>query len=60
MANNKKLTFEQAEEIRFAYKMNPRLSYRDLERVYKVSKTLIGQIINNEIYTSKEESELEE
>lgn len=60
MPKKKKLTYKQAEEIRFAYKMNPRLSYRDLERVYGVSKTLIGQIINNEIYIKEEESELEE
>lgn len=55
MANKKKLTYEQAEEMRFAYKMNPKLSYRDLERVYGVSKTLIGQVIKGEIYTKEEE-----
>lgn len=60
MPNNKKLTFKDAEDIRFAYKINPKLSYRDLERVYGVSKTLIGQIINNKIYTKEEESGLEE
>jgi len=54
MTNKKKLTFEQAEEIRYAYKMNPKISYRDLEEIYGVSKTLIGEIINNKAYTEED------
>lgn len=45
-----KLTFQDAEDIRKTYRINPKASYRNLAKQYGVSKTLISKIIKNEIY----------
>lgn len=45
-----KFSYEEAEAIRMAYRVNPKASYRELARQYGVSKTLIGKIVKYQIY----------
>lgn len=48
---NKRLTLEQARQIRTRYTTGPnRPSIRKLAKEYQVSKSLIWRILHNEIY----------
>jgi hypothetical protein len=48
----RKLTFEQAEEIRFKFN-NTKTSTRKLAKEYDTTHTTVGKIIKNKLYTSK-------